>query len=277
MSERRAIVVRIGSAALLAMVVAIALLPYLWMVGTAFKPRVDALSVTPRFLFSPTLQHFRDAFIEKSFWIAGVNSLIVSISSVILVLLLGVPAAYALSRFRMVGGNHAFFFVLTTRMAPPIAIALPMFILFTRILNLYDTYFGLVVVTTLVSLAFAVWIMKAFFDGIPRDVDEAALLSGCSHFEAFWRVLIPTARLGIAATAIFCLLFAWGEFLFAMMLTSRGGAQTLPVAIMGLVTPAGTQWGQIAAVSTALTVPIIVLVFLVIRQLVRGLTFGLVR
>jgi multiple sugar transport system permease protein len=269
--------IRVGATVGLAVVASVSLLPYLWMVATAFKPRVDALSVRPKFLFTPTLQHFADAFIDKGFWIAGLNSLIVSISSVILVLLLGVPAAYVLSRYRAVGANHAFFFVLTTRMAPPIAIALPMFILFTSILNLFDTYLGLIVVTTLVSLAFCVWIMKAFFDGIPKDVDEAALLSGCSYWQAFWRVMIPTARLGIAATAIFCLLFAWGEFLFAMILTSRGGAQTLPVGIMGLITPAGTQWGQIAAVSTALTVPIIVLVFLVIRQLVRGLTFGLVR
>lgn len=258
-------------------VVLVSLLPYLWMVGTAFKPRVDSVSKTPTVFFSPTLEHFNAAFIDGPFLLAGINSLIVSVASVLVTLVLAVPAAYILSRFDMVGGNHVFFFALTTRMAPPIAVALPMFILFSRYLGLYDTYFGLVVVTTLVCLAFAVWIMKTFFDGIPVALDEAALMCGCSRLQAFFRIVLPTARAGIAATGIFCLLFAWGESLFASLLASHGGVQTLTIGIQGLVTPAGTSWGQIAAVSTALTVPLIVLVLFVVRNLVQGLNFGMAR
>lgn len=258
-------------------VVLVSLLPYLWMVGTAFKPRVDSVSATPKVFFSPTLEHFTAAFVDGPFLRAGVNSLIVSVGSVLVTLILAVPAAYILSRHKPIGGDHVFFFALTTRMAPPIAVALPMFVLFSRYLGLYDTYMGLIIVTTLVCLAFAVWIMKTFFDGIPLALDEAALMSGCSRLEAFFRIVLPTARAGVAATGIFCLLFAWGEALFASLLASRGGVQTLTIGIQGLVTPAGTSWGQIAAVSTALTVPIIILVLFVVRNLVQGLNFGMAR
>lgn len=249
--------------------------PFLWLVVTGFKYRTDIMSPVPRLLFTPTLSNFHEAFIEGAFLQYLWNSLIVALGTVGLCLVTGVPAAYAFSRFRVFGAKHLFFFILTTRMAPGVAFALPLYILFDR-LRLLGTIPGVVLAHTTFNLAIVIYLMKALFDEIPREIDHAALVDGYSEWETFTRVIVPVAKPAIAATALLAFIFSWNEFLFALILGGEAG-RTLPAAFPGLVTALGTYWGQLAAASAVVSVPVIVLATLVQGYLVRGLTLGAVK
>lgn len=248
--------------------------PLLWLFLSAFKHRVDMLTSTPTFLFTPTLDNFKQAFLERGFSGFIINSLIVSITSALLAALLGVPAAYVFSRTRFVGRDHWLFFVLSTRMAPPAALALPYFLVFMKV-GLLDSVWGLIIGHTTFNLAFTIWTMKVFFDDIPRSIDDAARLDGLRHYQML-RILLPSVFPGLFIVTLLCVLFSWNEFFLSMVLAGRN-AQTLPIAVLGLVTPAGTSWGQVAAIAVVTVVPILLLVMFGGRAIVRGLTFGLVR
>jgi multiple sugar transport system permease protein len=255
--------------------VVIALTPYLWMVLASFKNRVDLLSSTPKWFFSPTLANYPAVFIGKEYWPLVINSLIISFSSTALCILIGAPAAYVFARMDFPGKEDLFFFFLTTRMAPPISIAVPLFLFFTA-LGLIDTIYAVVIAHTSFNLSLVVWMMRGFFAEIPREIDEAAVMDGRSRLGAFVFVIAPLAAPGIAATAVLCFILSWNEFLYAFILVAFEG-RPLTVGIPGLVTPHGTLWGQVAAVAIVATLPIVVFTFLVQRQLVRGLTFGAVK
>ncbi len=261
--------------AVLLVAVVIALTPYLWMVLASFKNRVDLLSSTPKWFFSPTLANYPAVFIDKEYWPLVINSLIISISSTTLCILIGAPAAYVFARMDFPGKEDLFFFFLTTRMAPPISIAVPLFLFFTA-LGLIDTIYAVVIAHTSFNLSLVVWMMRGFFAEIPREIDEAAVMDGRSRLGAFVFVIAPLAAPGIAATAVLCFILSWNEFLYAFILVAFEG-RPLTVGIPGLVTPHGTLWGQVAAVAIVATLPIVVFTFLVQRQLVRGLTFGAVK
>lgn len=259
----------------LIVLIVLILLPYLWLVVSSFKTRVDMFAIPPKWVFKPTFDNYRVAFIDKGFLQNLYHSIIVASGATAVALCLGVPSAYSFSRYRMRGDRILFLYLLATRMLPAIVLVLPMFIVFAQN-GLVNTYRGIIIAHVTFDLPFVVWMMKGFFDGLPRDITEAAVVDGASEFGAFWRVALPLTLGGMAATSIFCVINSWNEFLFALILTGRNTA-TLPVVIPGLLTPWGTDWGQIAAVGTVTTVPVLIFAFAVQKYLIRGLTGGAVR
>ena len=266
---------QIAAFAVIVAVLVVALTPYIWMILTSFKTRVDALSGTPVWAFTPTFKHYPTVFIDKGYLPMVWNSTIVAVSTTLLSLIVGTPAAYVFARHRFMGKEDLFFFFLTTRMAPPVAIVVPLFMLFTEI-GITDRLIAIVIAHTSFNLSLVVWMMRGFFADIPREVDEAAQMDGLSRGGMFLRVLVPMAAPGLAASAILCFILSWNEFLYAFILVAFE-SRTLTVGIPGLVTPHGTLWGQVAAVAVVATLPIILFATLVQRHLVRGLTFGAVK
>ncbi len=253
----------------------VSFVPFLWIVMSAFKVRTDIMSPTVSFFFSPTLSNFSAAFIEGDFGVYLINSTIVGIGTVVLCLVTGVPAAYAFSRFSVLGKKHLYFFILTTRMAPAVAVVLPLYIVFQN-LGLLGTIPGVILAHTTFTLALVVYLMKGLFDEVPKEIDQAALVDGYSEWQTFLYVILPISRSSIAATGFLAFIFSWNEFLFALLL---GGteARTLPAAFPGLVTPLGTYWGQLCAAAFAVAIPVIILATLIQRYLVKGLTLGAVK
>jgi multiple sugar transport system permease protein len=256
-------------------VTAATLIPFIWLVMTAFKQRTDILSPRPRLLFSPTWSNFYEAFIVGSFGRFLLNSILVASGSVALCMIIGLPAAYAFSRFRVFGEKHLFFYVLTTRMAPGIAVVLPLYMFFQTI-GLLGTLWAVMISHMTINLALVIYLMRNFFDEIPTVLDEAALSEGANEWQVFSRIVLPLAAPGIAVSAVLAFLFSWNEFLFALMI-GGGNVQTLPAGFPGLVTPLGTYWGQLAAASVVVGLPVLILVWMVQRHLARGLTFGAVK
>ena len=251
------------------------LFPYIWMVLTAFKYRVDAFSIPPKLIFNATLENFKIAFIDKNFILNFKNSLIVVTLTTFFSLLLGLPSAYAFSRFHFKGDRFLYFYLLGTRFTPIIVLTLPLYLIMNW-LNLTNTYVGITIAHTTFNLVFVVWMMKGFFDTVPLEVDEAARVDGCSWFKVFLTIALPLTKSGIAATAVFCSINSWNEFLMALVLAGRE-TNTLTVAIPGLLTPQGTYWGQIAAVGTVITLPIFIFAILVQRHMIKGMTMGAIK
>jgi multiple sugar transport system permease protein len=204
-----------------------------------------------------------------------VNSIIIAVGSTILSLLLGVPAAYALSRFEVWHREDLMFWFLGTRMAPAILVAVPFFLL-SRQIGVYDTQALLIVVNVLTSIAWVVFMMRSFFDDIPIEIDEAALVDGASWLEVLRRVILPVAVPGIAATAVFVLILAWNEYFFALILTSVN-AKTLPAAITSFLTVHGLLWGPMTAAGTVVALPVLIFALWMQKYLIRGLTMGAVK
>jgi len=260
---------------LIALVLAISLLPYLWLVMTSLKVRADIFAIPPVWWFKPTMESYRVVFIEKGFLFTLRNSIVVALGTTGMSLAVGVPAAYSFSRYKLTGGGHVTFLILFTYMCPPIVLAVPFFIMFKTI-GLFDTPLALIIAYTTFNLAFVVWIMKGFFDEVPKSIDQSALVDGCTPFGAFKDVVLPLVAPGMAATSIFCFLASWNEFLYALVLTAYN-SKTLPVAVPGLVTVRGTFWNEIGAVAVTITILALIFTFIVQKHLVRGLTFGAVK
>lgn len=261
--------------AFLFLIALISITPFLWIMMSAFKVRTDIMSPTLSFFFDPTLSNFVAAFIDGDFGIYLLNSTIVGVGTVALCLVTGVPAAYAFSRFYVLGKKHLYFFILTTRMAPAVAVVLPLYVVFKN-LELLGTIPGVILAHATFTLALVVYLMKGLFDEIPKEIDQAALVDGYSEWQTFIHVILPISRASIAATGFLAFIFSWNEFLFALLL---GGteARTLPAAFPGLVTPLGTYWGQLCAAAFAVAIPVIILATLIQRYLVKGLTLGAVK
>lgn len=249
--------------------------PFMWILLTSLKEKGEIFRLPPRIIFHPTLVNYTTAFVKGPFGRYLINSLVVDILAVALAVVAGTLAAYAFSRFELFGKKHIFFYILTTRMCPPIVIALPLFLMYSK-LGLRDTYFGLVMIHAVVNLALVTWLMKGFFDEIPVEIDQAAMLDGYGEWDIFWKFIFPPALPGLVVSAVFAAIFSWNEFLFALILT-QSQAATLPVGIPQLVTSRGIVWGQIAAVATVMAIPIFIFTVIFQRYLVRGLTFGAVK
>lgn len=260
---------RAGRDAAAVLLLALTLLPVLWMVVMALRPAEAALEVS--LPFTPTLEAFR-ALWQEGFARPLGNSLLVGLLSAMLSLLLGVPAAYVLSRWRFKARRHVALWILCTRMAPPIAFTIPFFLAF-RWLDLLDTPWALVLVYLTFNLAIVIWMMQGFFDAIPPALEEAAWLDGCGVWSAFWHVTLPLVRPGLAATAVLCFIFAWSDFFFALILT-RTEAITAPVAIVNFLQYDGWEWTKIAAAGTLVMLPVVVFTLLMRKCLVHGLTAG---
>ena len=245
------------------------LLPFLWMVQMAFRPAAAALELS--LYFTPTFEAFSGLW-QDSFARSFGNSLLVSVLSTGLSMVLGVPAAYALSRWRFGGRRQVAWWILCTRMAPPIAFTIPFFLAF-RYMGLLDTVWGLVLVYLTFNLAIVIWMMQGFFEAIPQSLEEAAWLDGCGIWSAFWHVTLPLTRHGLVATAVLCFIFSWSDFFFALILT-RTQAVTAPVAIVNFLQYDGWEWTKIAAAGTLVMLPVLLFTVLVRKYLVHGLTAG---
>lgn len=250
-------------------------LPLYWMAITSIKPSNDYLAVPPVWFPSePTVVHYTAALFAYRGLDGLVNSLIVSVCATILSAFLGTLMAYSLARFNT-GGQHLSFWVLSQRFLPPIAIILPTFLIY-RVLKLNDTHIGLIIAYTVFTLPVSVWMMYTYFRQMPRSMEDAALVDGCTRWQALWRVAVPLAAPGIVAAAVFAFIACWTEFFFALILTSRN-AFTLPTVFRAFTGFQGSLYGEASALAIVSLVPSIALGMLVQRHLVRGLTLGAVR
>jgi len=259
------------------------ILPLFVMFVSSFKdllaafelPEVgDWLGMGVFFDFEPTTKHYVDLFTENFFGTYLFNSIVASLGSAVISVVLGSMAAYALSRTEFRGKKDLFFWIISTRMAPVVAVMVPLYAIF-RGVGLVGTLPGLILAYTTFNLPFAIWILKGFFDNVPYAIEEAAMCDGCTRFQAF-RAILPLVAPGVGAFLVLCVLFAWNDFLFASIIGS-GGAKTLPPATRELVQPQNIQWGKIMAAGVVTTVPMMFLGLLIRRYLVAGLTMGAVR
>jgi multiple sugar transport system permease protein len=255
--------------AMAVLVLAVVLSPALWLLQMSFRNNADIM--TPRLRFVPTLSNYT-ALWNGQFPESFVNSLLASFSSTAIAMLLGVPAAYALSRWRFRGERQIALWILVTRMAPPIAFTVPFFLAYTWA-GLMDTVTGLAIVYVTFNLALVIWSMRGFFAAVPRALEEAAWIDGCGVWSGFLRVALPLAAPGLAATGILCFILSWNDFFFALILT-RTQAMTAPVAIVNFMQYAGWEWGKIAAAGVLVMLPVLAFTFFVRSYLVSGLMAG---
>jgi multiple sugar transport system permease protein len=272
---RRVLALRL---ALLLLALAITLLPIYWMAITSLKTQVEVFAAPPTFVpQGPTLENYTSLFANRNMGAYLLNSLIVVGASVLLALAIGSLAGYALARFRMGQLNDRIsFWVLAPRMIPPIAVVVPIFLILQQ-LGLLNKHLGLILVYTAFNLPFVVWMMRSFFQEIPADLEEAAMVDGASRLSAFRHVMLPLAAPGLVATAIFAVIVTYNEFFFALTLTSTPAAATLPVGTASLIGKTQTLFGEMAAAGVVATAPIVLFALLVQRHLVRGLTMGAVK
>ena len=291
----------------------IILIPIFVMINTAFKTRPEVVSVPPKLIYNPTLEGFVLLLTERAIASPAVleelkaaaemgelslfdrialesgqqitgpsqyvsrlrNSLIIAGLSTVASVVLAVFAGYAFSRYQVKGKNDLLFFILSTRFLPAVVVTVPLFIMYTQ-LRLHDTHIGMILLYIVFNLSLAVWLMKGFFDEIPTEYEEAALVDGYTRLQAFFRIVLPQAATGVAATTVFCLIFAWNEYAFALMLTSEA-ARTAPPSIPTMLGRGGIEWTAIAAGSLGFLIPVVIVVFLLRNYLLRGVTFGAVR
>ncbi|MDX8477234.1 carbohydrate ABC transporter permease [Mesorhizobium sp. VK24D] len=308
--------VALNRAAIVAVLIAtlIFLAPIYWIASTAFKPKDLAVSVPPTVLFQPEVTPFVRLFTkrvqmqktvdpqvyeaapwwEKRIYDGGervlkvgtdvqlsqypdrfTNSLIVAIVSTVLAVGMGTFTAYGFSRFKIAGEADLLFFILSTRMLPPVVVAIPMFLMY-RAVGLNDSHIGLIILYVAFNLSFSVWLMKGFMDEIPKEYEEAALVDGYTRMQAFFKIVLPEAATGIAATAVFCFITAWNEYAFALIMTNRR-AQTAPPFIPSQIGSGLPDWTTIAAGTFLFLLPVAIFTFLLRNHLLRGVTFGAIR
>ncbi|QND56823.1 carbohydrate ABC transporter permease [Mesorhizobium sp. AR02] len=290
------------------------LAPIYWIASTAFKPKELAITVPPTVLFQPEVTPFIRLFTkrvqmqkavdpqvyeaapwwEKRIYDGGervlkvgkdvqlsqypnrfMNSLIVAIISTVLAVGMGTFTAYGFSRFKIAGEADLLFFILSTRMLPPVVVAIPMFLMY-RLVGLNDSHIGLIILYVAFNLSFSVWLMKGFMDEIPKEYEEAALVDGYTRMQAFFKIVLPEAATGIAATAVFCFITAWNEYAFALIMTNRR-AQTAPPFIPSQIGSGLPDWTTIAAGTFLFLLPVAIFTFLLRNHLLRGVTFGAIR
>jgi multiple sugar transport system permease protein len=247
------------------------MLPFLWMVLGSFKTTVDFLSYPPVWLFQPTLENYRQVFADNAFARYVLNSLLVAAGATFLGLLLGIPAAYALARWRR---NAMGIVLLAARMAPGIAFLIPLFVLFLQ-LHLVGSYVSLIASHLIFTLPLTVWLMVGFIEALPVEIEQSALIDGCSVPGVLLRVVVPLTAQGIAATSILSFIASWNNFLFALVLANEN-TKTLPVAVLGYIGYTSIQWGTLMAASCLITTPVLVLALCVQKYIVRGLVAGAV-
>lgn len=270
-STRQAILVYL----LLAVVLIVFLTPIYLVASSSVKPAPIMFQKPPAFFFTPTWEHYHVLFTARPFLKFIGNSLIVALGSTTISLIFGSLAAYAISRIRHRRMNDVAFWILSLRMFPPITVVVPYYIIF-KTAGLLDTPLALIIVYSTANIPLVVWLMKGFFDEVPSALEEAAMVDGYGILETFWRVTLPLAAPGLAVSAVFCFIFSWNEFLFALMLTGSK-AQTATVAVMSFWSSDAVQWGRIMAGSFIILIPGVVFVLTCQRWLVRGLTMGSVK
>ncbi len=250
--------------------------PVLWALLTSFKSERDVLAYPPVLWFTPTLQHYREVLFGASSILPNlVCSLVVSTSATLLTMLLALPAAYALARLRYPAKRASGFYVLATQMLPPVGLIIPYYLTLQK-LGLLDSYTGLVAIYLTFSLPFAIWLMVSYFEDVPLEMEEAALLDRAGRLGALWHVILPQVKGGIAVTTIFVFLNAWNEFMFAVVL---GGNRVRPVtvAMFNFISVEQTQWARLAAAAMLAMAPVLFIGLVAQRHIVKGLTVGAVK
>jgi multiple sugar transport system permease protein len=265
---------RIGNIAA-AGVVLFWLFPVYWIILTSLKPIVEINSAIPSFVFKPTMENYRDLFAQFEFSAVLFNSIVVTVVTCLVVIVLGVMSAYALARMKVPGEKHISLWILSLRFLPPIAVAIPFYIQWQD-LHLLDTYPGLILVYIAFNLPFAIWLLRGFLADVPIELEEAALLDGLTRLQILRRVVVPVILPGLASTSIFIFVFTWNEYLMALMLTSVQSV-TAPVTISKFVMPYTILWGDLSAAVVIQLVPMLAVVFLLQRHIVRGMTLGAVK
>ncbi|MDI9929322.1 carbohydrate ABC transporter permease [Rhodococcus sp. IEGM 1354] len=248
--------------------------PVLWMVLTGFKQEADAYSDPPKLFFTPTLDQYRGV-LESGIGTTLLNSAFATVVSTIFVLLLGVPAAFALSLRPVKKTKDVLFFFISTKMLPVVAAIVPLYVIVGDI-GMLDNIWTLVVLYTAMNLPIAVWMMRSFFLEVPSELLEAASMDGASLWTSVREVILPLVSPGIAATSLICVIFSWNEFFFAVNLTAVQ-AQTIPVYLVGFITGQGLYWAQLSAAATFAALPVVLAGWFAQNKLVRGLSFGAIK
>jgi multiple sugar transport system permease protein len=293
---------------LLIVITTLYMIPLLYIANTAFRPWKDIKEYPPRLIFEPSLGSFVRIFTQRNVFpdataediakmnifqrlvyqdtnekiirlgdlpFRYLNSIIICLMSTFITITLATFSSYGFSRHRMKGKDDLLFFILSTRMLPPVVVVTPIFLMF-RFLHLTDTRLGLVLLNTCFNLSFAIWVLKGFIDEIPHEYEQAAMTDGYTRFEVFWKIVLPQARTGIAATAVFVFIFVWNEYAFAFLL-SRERAQTVPAWLPYQLGILGYDWGASAAGSLLFLIPPMIFTIFLRKNLVRGITFGAIR
>jgi len=246
---------------------------FYWMITLSLKPQIEAAAYPPSFFrFSVTFKGYVEVFAKHPFLLYIWNSLVVAAGSTLLGLIVGLPCAYGIAQWRQ---HKLALAVLVARIIPGISYLIPWYILF-RNLKMVDTYQALILTHLVVGLPITIWVMIGFFEDIPPDLREAALIDGCTDYGAFWRVAVPLVKPGVVATAILAFIFSWNNFLFSVILAGRN-TRTLPIAVFNMIGYEEINWGPLAAAATLITLPVIILTLIIQRHIVTGLTFGAVK
>jgi multiple sugar transport system permease protein len=246
---------------------------FYWMITLSLKPQVDATAYPPHFFwFSVTFKGYVDVFAKNPFLLYTWNSLVVATGCTVLGLIVGLPCAYSIAHWRQSGLALV---VLAARIIPGISYLIPWYILF-RNLKMVDTYQALILTHLVVGLPIIIWVMIGFFEDIPPELREAAMIDGCTDYGAFLRVAVPLVKPGVVATGILSFIFSWNNFLFSVILAGRN-TRTLPIAVFNMIGYEEINWGPLAAAATMITLPVIILTLVIQRHIVTGLTFGAVK
>ena len=253
--------------------VGLIVVPVVWILDVAVSPgNILGGAIGDAF----TLEHFRTVLGGENFWLWARNSVVVAVGTTIVGLLLAIPAGYAFSRYNFSGRKGAMFLFMLIQMFPGIVILVPYFMVM-KTLGLLNTSIGLIVAYSVTALPFCVWMLKGFFDAVPRALEEAALLDGCTQVEVFFRIVLPLSLPAVAITALFSFLTAWNEFLLALVFNTSNDAYTLPVGLSSMIPATGQQWGDFAAASLVVSIPVVVLFVLFQKALIQGLSAGSVK
>jgi multiple sugar transport system permease protein len=250
------------------------LFPVFWMVLSSFKAQREIFTVPPTLFFTPTLQHYFEYMQRADISRRIVNTIIVAFGSGVISIIAGGMAGYALARIRLRGAGTIGVLILLSRGVPPIALAVPMFLV-ARSLGVTDQHITLILAYCTFLIPYVMWLMRGFFLALPKELEESAMIDGCSRMGAFFKIIVPISMPGILSTLIFSMILAWEELLFALVLTNRY-ASTIPVAIAGIAgdTVNGANWGALTAVGTITVVPVVIFALLVQKWLIQGLADG---
>lgn len=251
------------------------LFPLIWLLQTSTKNPVDAFAMPPKFIFFPTLENFKAIIFSGVFIKSYGNSLVISSLSTIISILLGLTSGYALARAKFKASKFMGLWIILTRMAPPIIFILPLFLIFQR-LHLLDTYFALILTYQTITLPFATWMLTSFFRGVPEELEEAAMIDGCTRIKTIFLIDVPIIMPGIVTCAIFSFIMSWNEFFYALILS---GIHTKPISVLvqGFVSFQGINWGQLTAAGVLVTFPVLIISFVFQRGLVKGLVGGAIK
>ncbi len=249
--------------------------PLFWMFLTSIKTRADFLAMPPKFIFTPTLENYRTVTTTEDFVRAYLNSVVISVGSVLAGIIIGTPVAYGLSRFKFKARAQLSFWILSTRFAPPVVVLIPFFIAYSA-LGLTDTRLGMIIIYLILNLPLIIWVMYGFINEVPIEIEEAAVVDGANPLTIFFRIVAPLIAPGLVATSILALIFTWNEMLFALILTSYN-ARTIPVAIFNFISFMEIEWGNLCAAGMLSMVPVMIFTLIIQKRIVSGLTFGAIK